>query len=92
MVAAEGGGLDAHREADGVMRSYHRDGRLALSRSALKRVTQSNARNDDACSEVSISNISFNPINDGSMDILGGAESKDPTVKKGIRGWKESGR
>ena len=92
MVAAEGGDLDAHREADGVMRSYHRDGRLALSRRALKRVTQSNARNDDACSEVSISNISFNPINDGSMDILGGAESKDPTVKKGIRGWKESGR
>ena len=82
-MAAEGGDLDAHREADGVMRSYHQDGRLALSRRALKRVTQSNARNDDACSNGYESNLSFNPINDGSMDILIGAEYEEPNVKKG---------
>ena len=65
------------------MRSYHRDGRLALSGRALKKVTQSDSRDDDACSEGSISNLSFNPINDGSMDRLGGAESEEPTVNKG---------
>ena len=65
------------------MRSYHRESRLALSGRALKRVTQSDARDDDSCSEGSISNIYFNPINGGSMDRLGGAESEELTVKKG---------
>ena len=82
-MAAEGGGRDAHREEDGVMRSYHRDGRLALSGRALKRVTKSDAHENDACSEGYISNLYFKPINDSSMDRLGGAESEEPTIKKG---------
>ena len=56
---------------------------MALSGRAIKRATQSDACDNDACSEGSIRNLSFNPINDGSMDRLGGAEYEEPTIKKG---------
>ena len=46
-------------------------------------MTQSDAHNDDAFCEGYISNLYFKPINDVSMDRLGGAESEEQTIKKG---------
>ena len=56
---------------------------MALSGRSLKRVTQSDGHENDACSEGSISNLFFNLINEGSMNRLGGTGSEEPTVKIG---------